>query len=722
MSETVFVTLGGAEVPVVIEGGNLIAGASVALQDLNQAVGEAEQAASDASDSALEANIAAATAIAATNNKVNLPGDNLSPANTRALRFKLGDRVIDPENYDSNAGTGGDDTAAITQWVNEAATYGLARHISGRTYNVNPAANLALGQGIIYVDQGAVISGGVQPKSATVGSDRTIIRNNSLTLNINANGAVQYVQTLSPTYVHTPDNKQVWIENPDYSTVESVDLSTVVYETVAYPNASDFTADTPSTSAVTVVWNLTNNGRFRFGWVPFKAGAELGAQFGESGTEYNRAAGLKTSNGWIVAFYSSNAGITIAETLRGGGTNTVAITDWPGKTTLSSFYSGKAFVSIKTYDRYTYGILINGVEVAQRTVPSGVSFNLGYIIQQGLGAFGNVVLTVGANYWSRLIHKKPSNGVAINGVVCGDSTVEPWPGQAVSYLVDALEGIGGIRVQSMDNIAVGGETVQQQRTRLLATSLTGKNLVLIFAGTNNIQAGEAPSVTIPVFEEMINYAQAANCKVVIGVPGMYYTSAVAGGYGFATSNYDGGTGMRAAIKEMCGRRGVGMIDVSSLYGAALPAYIGAPGLSDAILRDAIHETPLSGRKKGIAAAKKVAALFFPKIEDLVSEGDLSGYGYRNGWVAGGEGARLSIEGGRVYLSGFITSGTATTGTIAYVFPYGLRPKTLKRFVVRANGGNVQMSVNPTGELFFDETPGGAIGAFLVLDNMSWDAK
>lgn len=55
MSQTVNVTLGGENISVVIDGGNMGAGASVGLQELNQAVGEAKQAADDAEASANQA-------------------------------------------------------------------------------------------------------------------------------------------------------------------------------------------------------------------------------------------------------------------------------------------------------------------------------------------------------------------------------------------------------------------------------------------------------------------------------------------------------------------------------------------------------------------------------------------------------------------------------------------------------------------------------------------
>lgn len=61
MSQTVNVPLGGESISVVIDGGNMGAGASVRLQELNQAVGEAKQAADDAEVSANQAAQAAAS-------------------------------------------------------------------------------------------------------------------------------------------------------------------------------------------------------------------------------------------------------------------------------------------------------------------------------------------------------------------------------------------------------------------------------------------------------------------------------------------------------------------------------------------------------------------------------------------------------------------------------------------------------------------------------------
>lgn len=66
MSQIVEVTLGGQEVSVTIDGGNIGAGASVLLADLNQAVADAEQAAAEAGTAGSEAGAIAGASAGAT--------------------------------------------------------------------------------------------------------------------------------------------------------------------------------------------------------------------------------------------------------------------------------------------------------------------------------------------------------------------------------------------------------------------------------------------------------------------------------------------------------------------------------------------------------------------------------------------------------------------------------------------------------------------------------
>lgn len=91
MSETVLVTLGGEDVSVVIEGGNMAAGASLVLSDLNGVVARAEQAADDA-----EAAAAAVGGIAAS--KADLNGANIG-SNAPAFRASIGAGPLDVTTY-----------------------------------------------------------------------------------------------------------------------------------------------------------------------------------------------------------------------------------------------------------------------------------------------------------------------------------------------------------------------------------------------------------------------------------------------------------------------------------------------------------------------------------------------------------------------------------------------------------------------------------------------
>lgn len=90
MSEIVEVTLGGQEVSVSIDGGNVGAGASVLLADLNAAVSDAEQSAADAAESAAAADAAVAAVPGLIANKADTDGGNLSEAEAAAFRTAIG--------------------------------------------------------------------------------------------------------------------------------------------------------------------------------------------------------------------------------------------------------------------------------------------------------------------------------------------------------------------------------------------------------------------------------------------------------------------------------------------------------------------------------------------------------------------------------------------------------------------------------------------------------
>lgn len=147
MSETITVSIGGEDVSIIIEGGNMAAGSAVALNDLNQAAIRAEDAAADA-----EAAAAAIPALVA--DKANRPLDNALRvrAATGALAVAMNtyyDRMPPtPAEFqltaDANLSAPVDQTAQLQAMLNAAPKGGEGVGING-TYYIN--TELAIDEG-----------------------------------------------------------------------------------------------------------------------------------------------------------------------------------------------------------------------------------------------------------------------------------------------------------------------------------------------------------------------------------------------------------------------------------------------------------------------------------------------------------------------------------------------------------------------------------------------
>lgn len=138
MTDVVQVQIGGEIVPVVVEGGNFSAGASVATQDLNAAVEQATKAANDAQAAADAANTAYENTV------VLLPGKVSKidmPLNARDFGA-VGDGVTN-------------DTAAIQNAVISARLQGRALFLPRGDYKVS---SITVGSGLYIYGEGATLS------------------------------------------------------------------------------------------------------------------------------------------------------------------------------------------------------------------------------------------------------------------------------------------------------------------------------------------------------------------------------------------------------------------------------------------------------------------------------------------------------------------------------------------------------------------------------------
>lgn len=468
--------------------------------------------------------------------------------------------------------------------------------------------------------------------------------------------------------------------------------------------------------ANTVVWNLAADNNFHVALTPMVGGDELTAHFGESATAYNRCAVLRTTNGHVIVYWGADSNVSVAATYSSSTSQTTY--DVAGSNTHFSWKTGKAKPSIRVHDPYTFSFALNGIDIVPTT---RLSDALGAIIEGGFGAFGNVSLTVGASYWSKVSHSLAYGLGPRNIHEFGDSKTERWHGDRTFYMREALDGFTGLRIQGYVNHAVGGQTAAQQSLLLQATPLKAGDIVTFSCGTNDIQGGADPDVVAGYVQGPVTYIRSEGTIPFIGVPGLWYTSTVSG-QGFATSNYGEGARTRSAILHKCAELGVPVLDEAVVLGPCLADYVADPGQTDQRWRDNIHYTTLSGRLMGVAWAKLIAGYLAPAISKNFADEELPATGYRNGWGAGSEGARISRQGDMVFLSGFISSGTATDTTAIYVLPQGLRPKHLRRRYLYGNGGTVRVEVSPDGTIAFNETPSGSVGSFVVLDGVSFAAN
>lgn len=177
MSESVIVTIGGQQVNVVIDGGNVSAGASVAFQDLNNAAAQATAAAVSAEASAAQAVAAAESVPALITGKLDITGSNIPPATefvpsgAIALRESQNLFYVTPEDFGGKANDAAFDNATA---ITRAEAYLKARPTGGA---------LVFAEGRDYYFKSTI--GGARDRLAWLGSRTRLIYNGaSTTINL----------------------------------------------------------------------------------------------------------------------------------------------------------------------------------------------------------------------------------------------------------------------------------------------------------------------------------------------------------------------------------------------------------------------------------------------------------------------------------------------------------------------------------------------------------
>lgn len=641
-------------------------------------------------------------------------------------RFRIVEREARPEQFGALGST--DDAPALYRWRDYLLDSGASGVLSARTWQLAEDADFDMGGAPLFVEDGASVVGGwniSQPLAVTGAPLPIEVRNPD-----GSGGTVIYGQTISPTAMRRPSEKRVYLQSgPDRTQVSAIDVNDLEWVTVAN-GGTVWTADATaaaSSDGSTLVWTLANDSLWHVGLTPVRGGDELTAWLGYSASpDYKRAIILRTSTGYVSFDVQSDTTGTLSMTDAIGGAPDGYPRygqAWPGPLTQFAWKSGWAELRLRIISAHEFSIALNGVDVVG---PVTLPASMGYILDAGHGCFGDVTLVVGAAHWS-LTRRREHVGLApVRIRLFGDSHASPFLGDSSGALLDAIDGYAGLRPDSLENFAVGGSRTDDVLAALEAEGVGGATHLFIASGTNDYQYLRAVDDVLDDANAIIDLIEAGGAIPIWVGPGLAYGPGSAGGWGTQVSNEGRGAEYRAALRRLCGERGVQYVDEQVVEGPILGAYHGTPGPTEDRKRDGTHAGTLGYALLGHAWARALLATRQKEIDVTLTHELLPGRGFRNGWVHHSEGGRISVLGqpggprqGR--LSGAVQAGGSAAGAVICVTPRGLRPTSVvRRACMTLSSGSVVGQVwvqwHPNGEVSLLESSTAASN-FLSLDGL-----
>lgn len=493
---------------------------------------------------------------------------------------------------------------------------------------------------------------------------------------------------------------------------------------VLWPTGDTFSAETYSASSDSAyTFSPANDSNFRVAMAPCKPGDEFVVSMQGNSVSMLLTAMVRHTNGYAGVFAPSN--FTSAPTFfsKTTGTTGTSATISPLGVGVHGWMSGAgALWTIRIDSWQSFSVLFSG-QVIARANTSGVIHSCGF------GGYpGDAGQNVTASNLVRVRGRIYSGGEFVSVRVYGDSKTSwrqnAWP----MYLKDAIEFSSGLRCWRVINNAIAGQAAAQQRAVMAADPVGDSNVVVIDVGTNDIQGQTPIGSFLSDVTAMIDQAQAAGCRVVIGIPSLWYTRTEAGSRGQASTNSERGAAYRSALFLLAAQKGCKVVDNTRFDGPVVANYVNnalPPDMTsagDSVLYDNIHPTTESNRRRALAYAKSIIGLYANKRGDLSLPLHAMAGVTSNNWNAGTAGdtpsATISAA-GLVQLSGIVTAGggaVRTDGTIVYTLPAYLRPPaTVRRMAVvqtPADVGNIWLNCSTAGEISIQ---GGAASTSTWLD-------
>lgn len=471
----------------------------------------------------------------------------------------------------------------------------------------------AFGNSTIYSDNGVVLNSLDAPNIST-----TVNALNPIKVKLRGLGCEVWL---------TPKNKENVIEkSQSVSTKDAkfqfnkkIDFTTLNYRRIVWPNSDGYSTIVPTSVTASEVTMAGVLGTYTLALIAAEVGKSSTIQFKASTGElviYVRSTG--GSNGVTAGL--GDAAATSAFVKKTGITGTSSGFTYYGLGTHASYSTFKSNITIRTMSKDTFSVLYNGQVVQNNIKVDGEILEVGF----GISNTGNVTITDWVDSYSDVDEGKSIIKLAVFGDSrSDDSEYMNW----VDYTKKYLDGVAGIRVHEINNYAVSGQAIAQQKLLCTPANIASSDVVIIDIGTNDIQLITNEDTFAADLASMIDVCIAEKKKTIIGIPDLFYTQGQAGSRGQASINYDRHKGIRAKAMSVAASKGVYFLDKAQNLGpilaqyvnASLPSNFTALGL-DPILYDNIHPTTYGRMLLGREYAKAVMAVVMTNTPSIVGTG------------------------------------------------------------------------------------------------------
>lgn len=247
---------------------------------------------------------------------------------------------------------------------------------------------------------------------------------------------------------------------------------------------------------------------------------------------------------------------------------------------LTSYEPDKSCLSVTVVDTESFIVQLNGNGLGR--VYSGI----GTILKAGVGSRSTVSGTFYVNGFT-VSHHEEINGRSPIGIsIYGDSTADNrWFGAFEQYIPLLLNGCAGLKVGTIVNHAVAGESLTQQYARMQTEGFGASFYVVVVAMTNDIQGQNDINTVATTLQDVLNLIISSGRRPIIVEPWMWYPKQ--GSRGQTTFEYDAGGIFRGVAERITTQAGGIYVRTTQMLPAPLLAYLSE---SDSLLRDGIHQS------------------------------------------------------------------------------------------------------------------------------------